>query len=131
MKKILLLTTGGTIASIQTDNGLVPGLDGNQLIEFIPRLKNMCHIDVKAVFNLDSTNVYYKHWLMLVKVIKEEYNKGNIAFAISFLSLDLKYKNEYGGYVGEGKYKISENRKATESYTCWKNILKSKVEIYY
>ena len=73
MKKILLITTGGTIASIQTDNGLVPGLDGNQLIEFIPRLKNMCHIDVKAVFNLDSTNVYYKHWLMLVKVIKEEY----------------------------------------------------------
>ena len=73
MKKILLITTGGTIASIQTDNGLVPGLDGNQLIEFIPRLKNMCHIDVKAVFNLDSTNVYYKHWLMLAKVIKEEY----------------------------------------------------------
>ena len=54
MKKILLITTGGTIASIQTDNGLVPGLDGNQLIEFIPRLKNMCHIDVKAVFNLGS-----------------------------------------------------------------------------
>ena len=33
MKKILLITTGGTIASIKTDNGLVPGLDGNQLID--------------------------------------------------------------------------------------------------
>lgn len=74
MKKILLITTGGTIASIQTNNGLVPGLDGNQLIEFIPRLKNMCHIDVKSVFNLDSTNIYHKHWLLLAKVIKEEYD---------------------------------------------------------
>ena len=74
MKKILLITTGGTIASIQKEEGLVPGLNGNQLLEFIPRLNNMCEIDVKSVFNLDSTNVYYKHWLELVKVIKEEYD---------------------------------------------------------
>lgn len=74
MKKILLITTGGTIASIQKEEGLVPGLNGNQLLEFIPRLNNMCEIDVKSVFNLDSTNVYYKHWLELVNVIKEEYD---------------------------------------------------------
>ena len=74
MKKILLITTGGTIASIQKEEGLVPGLNGNQLLEFIPRLNNMCKIDVKSVFNLDSTNVYYKHWLELVKVIKKEYD---------------------------------------------------------
>ena len=52
MKSILLITTGGTIASIQTNKGLVPGLDGNQLLEFIPKLKNMCNIEVKFVFNL-------------------------------------------------------------------------------
>lgn len=39
-------------------------------------------------------------------------------------------KNEYGGYVGEGKYKITENRKATESYICWKNILKRCYDPY-
>lgn len=74
MKSILLITTGGTIASIQTSKGLIPGLDGNQLLESIPRLKDMCNIEVRSVFNLDSTNVYYKHWLELAKVIKEEYN---------------------------------------------------------
>lgn len=73
MKKILLITTGGTIASIQTKNGLVPGLDGKQLLEFIPQLDEMCDIDVKSIFNIDSTNVYYKHWLELAKVIKNEY----------------------------------------------------------
>lgn len=73
MKKILMITTGGTIASIQTKDGLKPGLDGNQLLEFIPQLNNMCDIDVKSVFSIDSTNVYYKHWLILAEVIKEEY----------------------------------------------------------
>ena len=74
MKKILMITTGGTIASIQTKDGLKPGLDGNQLLEFIPQLNNICDIDVKSVFSIDSTNVYYKHWLILAEVIKEEYD---------------------------------------------------------
>jgi L-asparaginase len=69
-----MITTGGTIASIQTKDGLKPGLDGNQLLEFIPQLNNMCDIDVKSVFSIDSTNVYYKHWLILAEVIKEEYD---------------------------------------------------------
>ncbi len=74
MKKILMITTGGTIASIQTKDGLKPGLDGKQLLEFIPQLNNMCDIDVKSVFSIDSTNIYYKHWLILAEVIKEEYD---------------------------------------------------------
>ena len=71
-----MITTGGTIASIQTKDGLKPGLDGNQLLEFIPQLNNMCNIDVKSVFSIDSTNVYYKHWLILAEVIKEEYDNS-------------------------------------------------------
>ena len=35
MKKILMITTGGTIASIETIGGLNPGLSGEQLIEFL------------------------------------------------------------------------------------------------
>ena len=70
MKKILLITTGGTIASVQTKTGLLPGLNGDQLLEFIPELKEMCNIDVKSIFSIDSTNVYYKHWLEIAKTIK-------------------------------------------------------------
>lgn len=73
MKKILLITTGGTIASIQTKDGLVPGLKGEQLINFIPEIKQMCYVEVKSLFNVDSTNVYYKHWLEIAKCIKENY----------------------------------------------------------
>ena len=75
MKKILLITTGGTIASIKTDNGLIPGLTGQQLISFIPQIKDMCEVDVVALFNQDSTNIYYKHWLMLADKIKQSYDE--------------------------------------------------------
>ena len=73
MKKILLITTGGTIASIQTNSGLIPGIDGKKLIEYLPNIKDKCIVDVKGLFNIDSTNVYNKHWLEIAKCIKENY----------------------------------------------------------
>ena len=51
MKKILLITTGGTIASIQTKSGLIPGIDGKNLIDYIPNIKDKCEVDVKSLFN--------------------------------------------------------------------------------
>ncbi len=73
MKKILMITTGGTIASIQTNDGLIPGIDGDKLLTYLPEIKDMCKVDVVNLFNLDSTNVYYKHWLMLTNQIKQNY----------------------------------------------------------
>lgn len=75
MKKILMLTTGGTIASLQTEHGLVPGISGEDLVNFLPELKNMCEVDVLPLFTLDSTNIYYEHWLKIASSIKENYEK--------------------------------------------------------
>lgn len=74
MKKILLITTGGTIASIATEDGFRPGLDGNHLLELIPEIKEMCEVDFKTLFSIDSTSIYYKHWIILAKTIKENYD---------------------------------------------------------
>lgn len=73
MKKILMISTGGTIASIQTEKGLVPALDGNSLLSYLPELSSKCEVDVINLFNLDSTNVYYKHWLAIESLIEEKY----------------------------------------------------------
>ena len=75
MKKILLITTGGTIASIQTEKGLIPQLDGNNLLNYVPEVKNMCDVDVLSLLSIDSTNIYYKHWLLLASEIKKNYDK--------------------------------------------------------
>lgn len=75
MKKILLITTGGTIASIKTNKGLKPGLDGKQLLNHLPELSEFCEVDIEPLFSIDSTNIYYKHWLKIAKTIKENYEK--------------------------------------------------------
>ena len=75
MKNIMLITTGGTIASILTEKGMAPAIDGNQLLKFIPSVKEKCNIEVCSLFSVDSTNVYYHHWLSLAKVIKDNYDR--------------------------------------------------------
>lgn len=74
MKKILMIATGGTIASIPSDNGLVPGLSGNDIINLVPELKDICNIDVMKIMNIDSSNLSPKHWIMMLDTIEKNYN---------------------------------------------------------
>lgn len=73
-KKILLIATGGTIASRYTENGLSPQISGSELLKFIPEAKAFCRIDTIQPFSLDSTNVQWKHWLMLSELIHKNYD---------------------------------------------------------
>ena len=45
MKKILLIGTGGTIASDVTDSGLAPELTTEQLLSHIPGISDICGVD--------------------------------------------------------------------------------------
>ncbi len=75
MKKILMIGTGGTIASKQTADGLAPGLSSDDILSYIPQVKDFCHVDTLQVCNIDSTNVTPAHWTMLTKTIEENYDK--------------------------------------------------------
>jgi len=75
MKKILLIATGGTIASIKSDEGLLPGVMANQLLEDVPEIKEICEVDCLQPINLDSTNVRPGHWLLLESIIENNYDK--------------------------------------------------------
>ena len=55
MKKILLIATGGTIASKYTEQGLSPQISANELLEYVPAAREFCTIDTEAPFSLDST----------------------------------------------------------------------------
>ena len=73
MKRILLIATGGTIASRKTDDGLTPQLTPQELLSYIPDAISLCHIDTTQPINLDSTNIRPEHWLLLSKLIEEQY----------------------------------------------------------
>ena len=50
MKKILMIGTGGTIASKETEDGLTPGLTPEDILYYIPDVKNICDVaDNKSV----------------------------------------------------------------------------------
>lgn len=65
MKNILLLSTGGTIASIPFKEGLAPGLSADDIINSVPELKDLCNVDCKTIFNLDSSNIQPEEWRIL------------------------------------------------------------------
>ena len=58
MKRILLIATGGTIASRPTAAGaLAPALTSAELLACVPELADVCRIDAVQLYNLDSTTL--------------------------------------------------------------------------
>ncbi|MBQ2991512.1 MAG: asparaginase [Clostridia bacterium] len=73
MKNILLIATGGTIASRPTEDGLAPQLRAGDILGCVPALASLCHIDALQLLNIDSTNMAPDHWLAIAACVKENY----------------------------------------------------------
>ncbi len=74
MKKILLLGTGGTIASEPGQNGLVPRLDPSELAGHVRELAGLCSFECRELFSIDSTNITPAHWLAIARAIRESFD---------------------------------------------------------
>lgn len=74
-KNILLIATGGTIASKKAENGLVPLICAEEILKFIPRVYEFCEPAAIQICNIDSTNMEPKHWKLMVQTIRENYEK--------------------------------------------------------
>jgi L-asparaginase len=69
--KFLLLTTGGTIASAPSENGLIPALPGKKLLEACPLLTDFEHeLEIADLFSKDSSNMNPLDWLEMAKAIR-------------------------------------------------------------
>lgn len=74
-KRILLLATGGTIASHLGDEGLIPSLNAAAILRYVPEIFDFCEVDTLQPYNIDSTNVTPAHWICLAKTIQEKYEQ--------------------------------------------------------
>ena len=74
MKRILLIATGGTIASAEDGNGLSPALTGEELARSVPEIEGLCDLDIVQPMNIDSTNMRPADWLRIAEVIREGYD---------------------------------------------------------
>ncbi|MHB1453760.1 MAG: asparaginase [Saccharofermentanales bacterium] len=100
MKKILLLSTGGTIACTPSDTGLAPTLSAEDIVGFVPRLLQEYRIEARTIFSLDSSNIQPEEWQMIAREVAGsiEYFDGvvilhgtdTMAYTASMLSFMLR-----------------------------------------
>lgn len=100
MKKILLLTTGGTIASEPTKEGLAPGMDGNEFAAYLSGLSVNHQIQIKNLYQLDSSNIQPEEWQGMARAVADEFQQydgivmthgtDTMAYTASMLSFMLQ-----------------------------------------
>lgn len=73
MQRILILTTGGTISSVSTQDGLVPK-DAHQVLKEILEEKNTI-VDSECILVLDSSNIQPEEWKIIAGKIYENLSK--------------------------------------------------------
>ncbi len=104
MKKILLLGTGGTIASQMSPDGLTPELGPQQLLRYVPEVSRLCEADCLSLFNIDSTNVTPAHWRRITRELRERYDDYD-GFVIAHGTDTMAYTAAALSYMVQGAQK--------------------------
>ena len=104
MKHILLIATGGTIASLPSSSGLAPALTSEELLARVPDIAEVCRVSTVQPYLLDSTNMCYRQWLPIAALIEEHYDDYD-GFVITHGTDTLSYAAATFSYL------IQKNRK--------------------
>ncbi len=116
-KKILLVATGGTIASVENGSGLVPCLSGEQLAAAVPEIEELCDLDIIQLMNIDSTNMSPSEWMKISACIMEHYDEYD-GFVVSHGTDTMSYTAAALSYLIQGSPKpivLTGSQKPMES----------------
>lgn len=104
MKRVLFISTGGTIASSDQGNGMKPVYSVDKLIESVKEMPEKFEIDGQLLMNIDSSNMNPKHWIKIAQTIKDNYDfydsfvvshgTDTMAYTASALSYMLENMNK-------------------------------------
>lgn len=101
MKKLLLIATGGTIASIEGEEGLVPGLSADELLQYFQDKERNIDVSCKILMNRDSTNMQPEHWVEMAEAVSQNYSKYD-GFIITHGTDTLGYTSAALSYMLQG-----------------------------
>ena len=152
MKHILMIATGGTIASRETADGLTPQLTSEELLAEVPELEQLCRIDTVQLMNRDSTNINSRDWLQMAACVREHYDgydgfvltHGTDTMAYTAAALSYLIQNNAKPVVITGSQKSIFNQDTrarkmrTKSYNAFSSIdypetaiLRGRQVVYY
>ncbi len=75
LKRLLMIATGGTIASKSSGQGLEPVLTTDEILQLVPEINRYGTLHALQLFNLDSTNMTPAHWIRLARTIRDHYDQ--------------------------------------------------------
>ncbi len=104
MKHILMITTGGTIASSESGEGLSPAMSSEELLFHVPEVRNICRVSTVQLYKLDSTNMKPEYWLEIAKYIKLHYGEFD-GFVITHGTDTMAYASAMLHYLIENSPK--------------------------
>jgi len=104
LPNILLLSTGGTIASkIDYRTGAVtPVLTAEELNSSVPELAEIANIDTKVLFSEYSENIMPQHWLKIAETIKEYSNSDYAGIIVAHGTDTMHYTSSYLSFALAG-----------------------------
>ncbi len=98
MKTICLISTGGTIACVPTENGLKPELTAEQLASFVDCGGH--RVECVDLFSMDSSNIQPEEWVTIAEALRDHLEKydgivlthgtDTMAYTASMLSFMLR-----------------------------------------
>ena len=104
LPKILLLSTGGTIASkIDYRTGAVtPVLTAEELNSSVPELAKIANIDTKVLFSEYSENIMPEHWLKIAEKLNEYSNSDYTGIIIAHGTDTMHYTSSFLSFALAG-----------------------------
>lgn len=84
LKKIVLIGTGGTIASnVDYKSGAVhPALSASDMVNAVPEMRDVANIHARVLFSIFSENMTPAHWKEMAAAVAEEISNGADAVII-------------------------------------------------
>ena len=104
LPKILLLSTGGTIASkVDYRTGAVtPALTASDLNDAVPEIANIANIDAEVLFSEYSENLQPEHWVETAKKIKSVANSDYKGIIIAHGTDTMHYSSAFLSFALSG-----------------------------
>ena len=104
LPKILLLSTGGTIASkIDYRTGAVtPVLTAEELNSSVPELAKIANIDTEVLFSEYSENIMPEHWLKIAEKISEYSKSDYIGIIVAHGTDTMHYTSSFLSFALAG-----------------------------
>ena len=104
LPKILLLSTGGTIASkVDYRTGAVtPALSAAELYEAVPEIAKIANVDAEVLFSEYSENLQPEHWLEIAKKLDSIVDSDYVGVIIAHGTDTMHYSSAFLSFALSG-----------------------------